>query len=216
MVAVCPSSRVGVAVASYSLRHSQMWSWDVKTLEIIGTQKVKARIELLDISPNGRYCGYYAEAESKGQFYVAICRPPYFQALWIRNVVNFSWRGFVFLGRKLVLFGYSKANENSYGKRIAERMTPGCPLRLVKVEMLHDTQEYSEVTRAQCSKAWMSELNAYQDGPPQSVRNWVGLDACGRKITIRGWGVYADGELILDCTETAFEPIAPPDWAGEW
>lgn len=203
-----------MAVAAYSSQHSRMWAWDSETLEILGFQDVKARVRLVDISPDGKYCSYFAHAPKRTQSYVAICRPPYFHALWIDN----SWDN----GRQYVYFGQDKVGrfqdvKHSYSGEYGDvfpTTKPNCPFDVIEIDEA-GLKHWEEIVERRCS----SFTRYVHDGKKLrwlQPEKWYGSDCQGREITIEDSTICADGAPFLDCRRQEFIPIPPPDWALGW
>lgn len=132
--AVAAKAGAGAVVASFSGKHSRMYSWNLDSDTFVPGQFVKARVRVLDISPNGKFVAYYAEAfHDPAQAWIAISKPPYFTALGFfphHHIVQmhayFEEDG---------TFHYNTAGQTNatipreLWPRI--RVTPHCPFRIV-------------------------------------------------------------------------------------
>ena len=222
-IGICTTAERGVAVASYSGHHSRMWAWDAETLEILGHQDVKAAVTLLDISQDGRYCAYVADAKHKDEEYIAICRPPYFHALWLQTAFHLDFREVVFASGNTVR--YYCSTSTATGAWIKDAITPDSPFKFELMELEAQRSYWKERARTRCSGVIETSINPGLAGKkfdPKSVvatheRDlWTGSDGLGRKISVDGERVLADGEPFLNCQRTPFEAISPPNWAEEW
>lgn len=212
-VGISPSAVQGVAIAAYSGRHSRMWSWDAVSLEVLGYQDVKARVMLRDVSSSGEFCAYYAEAYSKREHYVAIAKPPYFHALWLRNQSEIAVHAVLFENSNLVAHCVSpKKQEHPWSRIIEERTTEGSPFRFEEIRSDH--QEHCDLFAYRCSG--ILEYTDHWRWQTPAFPNWVGKDPRGRSITVRGSQILADGVPFLDCQRLQFETVSTPSWAKKW
>ncbi len=215
MIGICPTSRQGVAVVEYSGRFSRMWTWDALSLEVTGFQDIKARIQLLDVSRDGKYCAYFAEAHRKDEHYIAISRPPYFRALWIRNAYHLGGTAAFFGSKRVFTAGYvPKWVAN--GRYVPEKIAPYSPFRFKESDDLYQSKDYQGIVPARCSGAVSNNRYPWYPGRLSKRDVWVGSDPLGRNIIAEGSHVLADGVRFLDCSRTPFTEVVPPDWASHW
>ena len=203
-------------MAAYSGRHSRMFAWDAETLEILGYQDIKARVELMDVSFDGRYCAYFAEAHAKNEHYIAICRPPFFHALWIRNCFHSGNHDVVFESGKSVRFFYTKKSEAWNERMVPEYTAPNAPMRFKEIDELAPREVWIGMAARRCSGAVEKTVYPMVQGRPTKRSLWSATDCLNRIITVDNGAILADGALFLDCTQTPFETIPPPEWATEW
>jgi len=213
-VGISPTAVQGVAIAAYSGRHSRMWTWDASTLKILGHQDIKARVKLRDVTDDGVYCAYYAEAHRKSEHYVAICRPPYFHALWLRNTFHLGYQVVVFPKPGSVGYCLSpKTEEHPWSRIIPEREDENGPFQFEEMkESTH--REACAAFAARCSG--ILEYTDHWHWNTRDLPHWTGTDLQGRKIAVRGSHICADGVSFLDCTRPPFEAVTTPDWAKIW
>lgn len=213
-VGISPTAEQGVVIAAYSGRYSRMWAWDAGSLKILGYQDIKASVTLCDISETGRLCAYSAIAHSKAEHYVAISRPPYFHALWLRNALYLGPTVVLFSNQGLVRYSVDpKKEEFPWSRIIEERTTPRTPFRFE--EMAGDGHREECALRAsRCSRFFYDAVHWRQE--TGAVRGWVGEDHLGRRITVQDWQVLADGVPFLDCSRQPFEAVTTPEWAKSW
>lgn len=213
-VGISPNALQGVAIAAYSARYSRMWAWNACTLEVLGFQDIKARAMLRDVSSCGRYCAYCVEAHHKEEYYVAISRPPYFQALWLRNTHHLGYQAVLFhsvgaieycLSEKWIKYGFRQPPE--------ERLVKDAPFTFIPIEW-EAYREESELFAARCSG--IVEYTEYRHGYASAFTLWAGTDPLGRRITVRESQVFANDVPFLDCHRLAFEAVATPAWAMNW
>jgi hypothetical protein len=213
-VGVSPTAVQGVAIAAYSGRYSRMWAWDTISLKVLGYQDIKARVVLRDITNSGCLCAYYVDASGKQSHYVAISRPPYFHALWLRNTETYGGKAVVFSDPGLVRYCVTpKSEEFPWSRIIEERTNIGCPFRFE--EMPREGQkEECDIFAARCSG--IVEYTDHWDSERRGFQSWVGEDPLGRRITVQNWQILADGIPFLDCSRQPFEAVTTPDWAKSW
>lgn len=206
---VGPDSHQGVVIASYSGRHSRMWTWDIHTLKILGYQDIKARVELLDVSPDGRYAAYYAESHAGSEHYIAICRPPYFKALWIQSVFHLHWHRFWF-GPGQWVAEYQDTEAMPWHK-VFNHKVDGCPSSIVSRKLVQDEWE---AVRTRCINPPSDKMFCQVYGSELGLG--ILTDPLGRHVQVVGSKLLVEDNEVVDMARTPFEAIYPPDWAGKW
>lgn len=191
-----------------------MWAWDAKTLEILGFQDLIARAHLLDISPDGKYCAYYAEAHHKSEHYLAISRPPYFTALWIVDVFHLHIRAAVFDEDQVFRYFFGDADEADWHKRIPQADLSGSPYRFERATDFDEFEILTDLAAKRCSGAYDGGANDWQS---HNLRTQgIYHDRMGRTITVRGHEIHANGRPFLDCQRQPFCSVETPEWAKLW
>ena len=211
---ICPTSEQGVAIAAYSGRRSRMWAWDAHSLEVLGFQDIKAKVILLDVTESGSHCAYSAEAHHEMEHYIAISRPPYFRALWLRNIFHLGARAVVFGRDDQVAWTADERDKNTWGRIIVHTQAPNTPFSFRAVSW-QGAEGLMQVAEQRCSGAReCSDLDEIRRA--KLCEAWVGQDPLGRNITVRDACVCADDTPFLDCRRTPFVAVEPPEWAKSW
>ncbi len=80
--AIASEAPIGVVIASYAARHSQMYLWNTDTDEFTAGQFLKGRSYVQSISADGVYVAYSADTLSRRVWsFHAVSKPPYYTAL---------------------------------------------------------------------------------------------------------------------------------------
>lgn len=214
-VGITPQSERGVVIAQYSHYRSRMWAWNAKTLEVLGFQDLRGGARLLDTDSTGNLCAYHASA-SKGkekaldaspwfsrryESYVAISKPPYFTALWIRNA-GCTGHAVRFVRDDLVRW-WTEADRDPEQTPVRGRVESNCPIRFEAssrdaVEALGPPRVTDDMLYSRAAEPTAS------------------FDAKGREIRMIGDALCADGVSFIDMSRCPFELVTPPKWAQRW
>lgn len=222
-VGVSPKSPIGVAIAEYSGRRSRMVAWDAKTLKLIGFQDLKARASLIDVSDCGNYCCYDVERFTKGQSYIAISRPPYFQALWLRNCFHLGQRFAVFMDQRSIHYRLFEPHPGMSHKAVSEQLVQPCPFQFMRIDKIDSWDEYTHVI---ARSSGFAEYARWLTTPPRLPKAWVpklkipspwtGTDCQGRVIREEQGVLYANESAFLNLERQEFEHIPPPHRVKHW
>jgi hypothetical protein len=197
-IGLSPTSPAGVVMARYSNRFSRMWAWDVDSQEILGFQDVKGKARLLDVSEDGRYCGWVIEAKGGYDTHMGVSRPYSFHALfWRRTVITPYFYDPIILFEDGIILHYSQPEEYQFGDEI-ERVQPGCPYEFVELD-----------GKAKAARRTSRVIS--NDGNKAQL-----IDRCGRTIEFGDLAVLSDGQVLIDLTRPVFTTVPHPEWAKEW
>ena len=190
MVEIGLGSELGVAMLSYSGRLSRMWAWRISDLEVVGTQDVKGRARLVDITSDGQLASYQMERHHKTEFYVAICRPPYWHALWLKKAFHLNYAGVLFKDSGWLGFGSSTTASEFLIERDGGKVVPR-----LSGYLSHDVSQ---------------RVRRFDD---------IGFgirDALGREYSLDGERLFAGDVFLLDLSRGEFREQKTPDWAKRW
>lgn len=200
-IAASRESERGVAVVAYSGRLSRVYDWDIRNDIFIPGQFVKARARAIDVSDDGKYFTYEADAfHKREQSYIGVAHIPFFTAIAFFPTLH------VFLntahfgnGNSLVI--HAERKEHSWVENydlIQERIEPGCPFKILREEPI--------------------DYLLYPLNGKQSVSN--GYDF--RRFIVQSHSIYEVSDyldapkLIHTFDIEEFQEVPPPDWAKVW
>jgi hypothetical protein len=197
--AIAKDASVGVVIAKYSGKLSRMYRWDLDTDTFTAGQFVKASATVEDISPDGRYVAYYAEAfHRREQSYIAVGQVPYFTALAFFPTFHLNWFHANFEGNERLSLG-TRRYDHSYVEGfdlIQDRIDPGCPFEVVR-----------EVTSMEIENADRSY--------DQRRNRVISLDHQNHRLIATDRTSKAS-KVLGTFDREPFQAIEPPDWATKW
>lgn len=128
-----------VLVAHYTGRLSRMIVWETDRNVFQPGQWLRGGLELLDVSPDGRYAAYSATTRHRSVLtYIAVSRPPFLTALIFQPSAQVYFHT-AFFAQNEVLEWTGAVLTPNYWRDDAEfgapRVLPGCPLAI------HQTQK---------------------------------------------------------------------------
>jgi hypothetical protein len=215
-VRMASDAALAVVVARYSNSKSRMLLWETDRDVFHPGQWLKGGIELLDVSADGQYVAYYVTAPSRPvDYYIAISKPPFLTALFLRPVSMVSG-GIGYFRPEGGFFWAGMPQEGSWVPGHPEygytRTEPGCPFEIGQVK------DYDRVRQTLREKEIARLSTISRPLPPIGV-TW---DHQGRQIFANGRHLIAIGKEdrriidLLDMSKTTWSFVESPEWAKRW
>jgi len=190
-------------------------SWDPSDDQFSEGQWLGGRVEICDVSPNGRYMAYIGTAFHRPvPSYFAISRPPCLTALVFEPIVYTSPCDAFFEDDRnyRLLFERPATSANqSYEKEGGNLLrAPWLP------EGNPQADDLSQPSSEEAAAAYPAAVS-YMQYPATTY--W---DPNDRLIVVFGFQIYAfseeapNGKLLIDLSDREFKKVPPPDWALQW
>jgi hypothetical protein len=233
---------IAVVAATYSGRKSRIVLWHTDTDTFQHGQWLKGGIELLDLSADGRYLGYYVQTFHKPvQSYMAVSRPPYLTALAFIPCFHLNHCD-IYFGPESSLQWFAGA---PIGRTVRDnpelndaRIEPGCPLEgqpykgdpvdkffareVTRLGVTNAAGRFGDDAKSLLMDATLAP-RFYPGAGSRDLRRAVATwDHNGRLILCCNGCVtaysqeHSEGELLLDLNDRTFREMATPDWAKTW
>lgn len=186
-----------------------MYSWDLATNRITPGQFVKARADVLAISPDGKYVVYFADAKHKiDQAYIGISHVPFFtsHALFKQFTCGTRAARFVSNDRLELCTEHFDATWIKGNASVHERIDPGCPFTIARFDAGDGNLDQ-----------WPDWAGEHPRNPSEATIRHGSRIFAATNCQIVGCNLpNGERRVIAEFEREAFEPIEPPDWARGW
>lgn len=209
--AIAQDKPVGVVIAAYTARLSQVFHWDLETDTFTPGQFLKARAYVLSISPDGKYFGYYVHAfHKRQQIYACIAKVAHFSALgffpyflWDMPIIHFLDNGDIFVVNKEITFPWANQFELA-----EEHITPGFTHRIMR-----DWKDRTPKLADRILERLKTHMLRWQrcHGTHRDRRIWTTNNELHATDRVTGKPI-----ILKEFPKEPFQEIEPPDWAKKW
>ncbi len=189
-LAVAADSPWCALAVGYSGRLSRLYLLDLRSDTLIPGQFVGGRADILAISPDGQYIGYYCENfRTKPSGWIAVSRAPYATALAWWGTSHCTWADVAFVGSQLHVLSFEwwggggPCPARDYVKE-------DCPFEIVNAKTL---------------------IGGTGRGA-NSAHDHVN----SRELVFKDGVLFADVEPLMTFKAETFEEIETPTWASQW